>query len=168
MSAKISGFSRTYKKTPTIETSAYAAADALGNQMEIDLGFGDDKAFTSLFLVSMSGYDLASQQAEIDIMFFDRAVTPATDNAAADFTDADLAFFLGGATIKTTDYKTLNDNSVFWVDAIGRQLKIRDKAGLQASTKATSKIYAYAVSRGTPTYVATSDLSFNFEFAIDM
>jgi hypothetical protein len=163
MSTKVSGFSYTTRNTPTITAGAYTAADALGDEMVIDLGIGGAVPSHSAFVIqSISIVDYAKQSAETDILFFDDAVTPAADNAAADFTDAQLAAnFLGKVNIASGDYAALNDNSVATITNVGLQLK-------PATGGTDRKIYAYAVTRGTPTYASTSDLVFKFDFAADL
>jgi hypothetical protein len=169
MSTKVSGFSYSESIVPTITAGAYTAADQLGAEMVIDTGISDDKVHTAYVIQSISVVDLASAENAIDLLFFDASVTPAADNAAADFTDAELkASFLGHANIAATDYVTMADNSVGTFRNVGLQLKIKTASAGSAATKATSKIYCYAVVQGTTAYAGTTDLQFNFHLAADL
>ena len=162
MTRKVSGFSFSISVTPTIGTSAYAAADQLGDEMVVDPGVADDSAHDAYVIQSITVVDKASQAAAIDLVFFDDSVTIASDNAAADFTDAQLvANCLGHVSITADDYIAFNDNSIATVRNVGLQLKMESGGG-------DGKIYCYAVSRGTPTYVSTSDLTMRFGLAADL
>lgn len=163
MSTKVSGFSYSTRVTPTVSaSSAYADGDAVGAEMLIDFGIADDSIHAAFVIQSISIVDKAKQDAEIDILFFDESVTPSADNATADFTDAALAGnFLGVVTVAASDYADLNDNSVATIKNVGLQLKMETDGG-------DAKIYAYAVTRSTPTYASTSDLVFKFDLAADL
>ena len=160
---KVSGYSFSDSLIPTITGGAYSAGDALGNEMVIDFGLGGKVDNHSAFIIqSISVVDQAKQSAATDLFFFNASVTASADNAAADFTDAQLkSNFLGHVVIAAADYGALNDNSVATVRNIGLQLK-PEVGGTDF------KIYCYAVTRGTPTYVTTTDLQFNFHFAADL
>lgn len=158
--AKVSGYSFSVSVTPTVDTSAYGAGDQLGSEMIIDPGITDDGAADAYVIQSIVVTDKAKQSASIDLVFFDDSVTIASDNAAADFTDAQLvANCLGYVNVGT--YSDFNDNSVGTARNVGLQLK-------QATAGGDGKIYCYAVSRGTPTYVSTTDLTFKFDLAADV
>lgn len=162
---KVSGLSVTTRITPTIDTSAYGDGDQLGGEMVIDIGTGGTGAasiFDAFVIQSISVIDIDAQSAAIDLVFFDDSVTIASDNAAADFTDAQLkANFLGAVSIAATDYKAFNDNVAATVRNVGLQLH-------PTTGGDDHKIYVYAVSRGTPTYATTSSLTFKFDLACDL
>ena len=161
MTAKVSGYSYSVSATPTITAGAYSADDALGDEMVLDVGIADDGKTDAFVIQSISVLDKAKQSIAFDLLFFSESVTPAADNAAADFTDADLAsYFLGHVSVASGDYAALNDNSVATVRNVGLQLK-------QESGGGDAKIYCYAVTRGAPTYASTSDLVINFDLAAD-
>ncbi len=161
MTAKVSGYSYSVSATPTITAGAYSAEDALGNEMILDVGIKDDGKTDAFVIQSISVVDKAKQSIAFDLLFFDDSVTPASDNAAADFTDAQLvANFLGHVSIAAGDYAALNDNSVATKRNVGLQLK-------QESGGGDGKIYCYAVTRGAPTYASTSDLTIKFDLAAD-
>lgn len=161
MSAKVSGFSYSVSATPTITAGAYSADDALGDEMVLNVGIRDSGSADAFVIQSISILDKAKQSIALDLLFFDDTVTPAADNAAADFTDAQLASnFLGHVSIVAADYAALNDNSVATKRNVGLQLK-QETGGTDA------KIYCYAVTRGAPTYASTSDLVIKFDLACD-
>lgn len=77
----------------TTATNAYVAADQMGAILEFPNaaraagGTGTIQSATLL--------DKAAIVGAVDLFLFDRTVTVATDNAAAAFSDADMAFCLG-------------------------------------------------------------------------
>lgn len=142
--------------TPTISTSAYTSGDEIGGLMEFTDAFREDVG--SGVLESVSILDLAKQSAEIDIVFFDRSITPTADNAAWDISDADMAHYLGFVKIGATDYVSGADYSVACRTGIGLLLK--------ANALGTS-IFATAVVRGGPTYAAITDLTITLGISQD-
>lgn len=162
VSQRVSGNSFSLTATPTISTSVYAAGDQIGGIMELDPDLVNCEPNDAFVIQSISFIDKASQDAAIDLLFFSESVTLASDNAAADVSDADLvSYYLGHVSIAATDYSALNDNSVGSVRNVGLQLKMPTGGG-------DAKIYVAAVSRGTPTYASTSDLVFKFHLAGDV
>lgn len=152
--------------TPTISTAIYATGDQLGSLMTI----------TNAARVSGNGGVLLgitvldktqAQRSAMDLFFFDRSVTAAADNAIATFSDADMAFCLGEIPIGTVDYNTAfagtPANSIAsvpkWVSAAaaGRPATMAFPYALNGTD-----LFCAAVVRGTPTYVATTDLTFSF------
>jgi hypothetical protein len=140
--------------TPTVSTSAYTANDQVGGLMTLDgaaPGKGAGTVLNSIVIV-----DKASQAAEIDLYFFDESPTVASsDNAAADVTDAEMVDkCIGHVTVVAGDYAALAANSTACVRDIALSLKPR----------ASTTLYCLAVTRGTPTYGSTSDLTLKFVF----
>lgn len=87
----------------------YAAGDQLGNQFELANAArvsGGTGRITSVMLL-----DEADVLGACTVLFFDRSVTPATDNNPASFSDADLLFLVGVAELaQVTD--TANNRAV--------------------------------------------------------
>lgn len=101
---------RNDRATPTISSgSAYAAGDALGGKLQFtkltQAGFGGVIANAGII-------DLDSQNAELEIHFFEADFTPTTDNAAWDPSDADMqASWIGSIKVLASDYTTHADHS---------------------------------------------------------
>lgn len=158
--AKVSKVRKSVVVTPTITAGAYSAGDALGDEMVIDPKMIYLSERDAYVLQGVTIVDKGSQDDALDLVFFDSSVTPAADNAAADFTDAALAAnCIGVVSIAAASYATLADNSVGSTYDIGLPLKVADGGD--------GKIYCYAVTRGTPTYTSTSDLVFRFDLEVD-
>jgi len=137
---------------PTISSGAiYATADQLGGLMTIANAArksGGSGMLRAVTILENGG----AQRANIDLVFFDRSVTLAADNAAFAVSDADMAFCLGVVSI--TSYNTA------WA-AAGNAIATLKGIDLPFVLNATS-LYCAAVVRGTPTYTSTSDLTFSF------
>ncbi len=92
-----------------LTNATYAAGDQLGNQYEITnaaRASGGTGRITSVMLL-----DEADVIGPVSVLFFDRSVTAAADNAAASFSDADLLFLVGVAElVQVTD--TANNRAV--------------------------------------------------------
>lgn len=139
--------------TPTISTSpAYTSGDCVGglqtvaNAVRISAGSG---ILQSVIVVD----NTQAQRAAMDLVFFDRSVTTQGDNNAFAVSDADMAFCLGVVSIGA--YNTA------WAGTPLNSVASLFNIGLPFVLTGTS-LFVQAVVRGTPTYVATTDLIFNY------
>lgn len=130
---------------PTIDTAVYASGDSLGGEMAFAGAVRATGGTGEIRKVVV--WDQGNQKAQIDLVFFDRAlsVTP-TNNTAIDIPDADAQYCLGHLTVYTTDYVSFADNA----EATRRE-------AFEVRCNATT-LYCYAVVRGTPTYAAATDI----------
>ena len=130
-------------------TVAYTAGDLMGTKLtfadviQADYGGGE--------ITSVTVVDLAKQLTAMDLLLFDELSTGTAwatgDNAALDVADADALNCIGKISIGTGDYSSLNDNAI--------------------ATKSTSlpfyvrgrNLYGLLVTRGTPTFADTDDLT---------
>ena len=128
--------------TPTITAGAYSANDNVGGLLK----FKDPDIDGQGTIVGIAVGDAAKQDAATDIVFFssDPSASTFTNNAAQAIADADLPKIVHVENI--TAYDDFSDNSVATVSSISTKVDF------------TEGIYAALVTRGTPTYVATSDL----------
>jgi hypothetical protein len=141
--------------TPVINTAAYASGDVLGTLMEIT----GAARFTGGggYIRSITVLDnTQAQRAAMDILFFDRSVTAAANNAPVTMSDADMVFFEGLVAIAAGDYNTAWPGTP--LNSAATKI-IGD--GLPYVCSATS-LFCLAVVRATPTYVAATDLTFSF------
>jgi hypothetical protein len=145
-------------QTPVVSTSpAYASGDAIGGLMTFDLsGF---KPTTGLLLQAATLYDKAKQSALIDCILFDSnpSSTTFTDNAALAVNAADLGKIIG--VVQLSSYAAFSANSVAYAAGIAVPIQ-----GLP--NVASPSLYASLVSRGTPTYASTSDVSLRLGFVM--
>jgi hypothetical protein len=135
----------TLTQTPTITAGAYTAGDAVGGLL----------TFTNAARIAAGGgvikdvviIDDAGQDAELELWLFDQTFTAIADNAAWAPSEADLENVI--AVISTADgsYFAAGTPSVCPVEVARRY----DCIG--------TDLFGQLVTRGTPTYVATDDLT---------
>ena len=137
----------TISQTPTITAGAYSAGDAVGglltfaNAGRVSGGGGVIKTVTII--------DDAGQDAELELWLFDRTFTAMSDNAAWAPSEADLENHIG--VIST------EDSSQGWL-AAGTPSTITIDVATGFDLNGTS-LFGQLVTRGTPTYAATDDLT---------
>lgn len=138
--------------TPTISTSAYADGDLVGGKITLKEALPTDgKAQVQALLLA----DDASVAAELTVVLFGRDPenTTFTDQNTFDIHDDDLTRVVGtfrfrGGTGEGADYESFNDN------AFGL---LSDFTLPVSAVEGT--LYAAIVSRGTPSYDASDDLT---------
>lgn len=136
--------------TPTISTSAYASGDVVGGLMTFSNAArisGGSGIIQSILVLDKT----QAQRAAMDLLFFDRSVTVASDNAAVAMSDGDMAYCLG--VIAIGPYNTA------WPGTPLNSLSTLLNVGLPFVLNGTD-LFMVAVVRATPTYVGTSDLVF--------
>ena len=144
--------------TPTISTGIYASGDVIGTLQTIT-GAGRapiSGGFASGIIQSITVFDKTqAQRAAIDLLFFDRTVTVAADNAAVAMSDADMANCLGVVSIGpyNTAFPGTPLNSISTLINVGLPFVL---------TADGTSLFAVAVVRGTPTYTTTTDLIFSY------
>lgn len=148
MTQTVGGITSLQVSTPTISTSAYASGDAIGGLQSIGAVDGRTDSKSGI-IQSITIADKAKQSAVIDIVFFNAnpSATTVTDNGALTVADADLLKVVGYAQV--TSYASFADNSVGCASNVALPYNVNNNQG---------KLYFIAVSRGTPTYAATTDI----------
>lgn len=142
----IVGASKRIAQTPTISAaSAYAPGDAVGGK----LTFAGAARFDSGggLIVGVTVIDKDQERAPLELVLFDQDFTATADNAAFDPSDADLANAV--AVIPINQWHNFNDNSIGYSGS----LAIPFQCG-----NSLDDLYGQLVTRGAPTYSATSDL----------
>lgn len=93
--------------TPTITAAAYADGDQIGVLQSVTDFFPSQG--TSYELIGVTLLDKEKAEHDLQILFFDSAVTVASaDNAAVDVADAQMAAgYLGTVAFATADYTTV-------------------------------------------------------------
>jgi hypothetical protein len=127
--------------TPTLDTSAYHTGDSLHTAII---------SFANAVDVSLSGWvekmvvvDGALQSQPLELWLFSETVTPAAANAAHSITDADAAKCIG--VIYSGAYYASAANSVSVARGVALPIVC-----------AATTLYGLLVTRGTPTYAASS------------
>lgn len=129
--------------TPTVSTSpAYSAGDAVGGLIT----FSSAARFSgaTIVLESVKVVDKSKQAPALVLQLFDRSVTVASDNAAADWSDSDILF--GAPPIQLSNWETNASNSI-----CGRVVNMPMKLN-------GTDLYGQFLTRGTPTFAGTSDI----------
>ena len=146
MATAVISFTKTIRVTPTITTSAYASGDSIGGA--ITLPNAARQGRSGGVILSLSVVDKDAEEVGVTVQFYKNAPT-ATDNAAFDPTDAQLADdYIGEVAL--TSYTSLSDNSVASERNIG--------LAFESESEDAQDIYAVIISNGTPTYTAASDI----------
>ena len=142
---KVGGEGLTIAQTPTIDTDAYTANDNVGGLLE----------FANAARVSGGGgllnkvviIDDAKQDAELELWLFDRTFTQGADDAAWSPSEADLENLVDVvSTADGTYYDTANQGVC--VIELARRYDLNG-----------TSLFGRLVTRGTPTYAATDDLT---------
>ena len=107
----------------TTATTAYSVNDQAGAIMEMTgvvASSGDEALLTSITLL-----DKSALVNSIDVYFFDRSITVASDNAAASFADADVDDYVGQVVMSfNPGYKhETAANSQFTVSGLSHVVK---------------------------------------------
>ncbi len=157
--------SKTISVVPTLTASAaYVSGDQLGSIMALtdvvrqdnQVGFGNCK------LLSVSVLDADSQNAAMDIWFFNTSPTlSGANHAAFNMSDANQAAQCIGIVSVGAAYSASSSNSITTTVNINLPLQVAGTATVP------NNVYAVAIVRGTPTYSAVSSLKFQFSVQID-
>lgn len=152
---------RFISRTPTVDTSAYAAKDDIGGLMEF-AGLTCPGTKTGS-IVGLTLTDKSDNATEYDVVLFksNPSTSTITDQAAFDPSDADLSKMLPVVNIETTDHFSFNDNGISSVSSLA------SRAWSTTGTFTDGTIYAALVSRGTPTYAASADITLMLIFECD-
>lgn len=142
--------------TPVIDTTQYAAGDAVGGKQTLTGAVLVTSGVS--ILESLVVIDKANQKPVLDIFFFDADPSAATiTNNAAFVFSTDVAKVIGRAQVAAADYVTTNSIAVAKIALSERGLTLKANGG--------TAIYAAVVlNTGTPTF-AVGDLIFKYGLA---
>jgi hypothetical protein len=146
----------TVETTPTITAGAYSANDVIGGLQTINVKAGFGGTIRRINVV-----DDDSEAAAMTLYVFDQQPSAFADNAAFAPTVADLKKLVDTVAIATGDYVTINSNDYVIKKDINIDYDTENTGGTD------STFYVYAVVTGTPTYTATTDLTFRYTVWID-
>lgn len=146
----------TISQTPTVSTTpAYSAGDAVGGK----LTFASATRISAYSgtVTSVSIVDQNKQAAVMDLILFnaDPSGTTFTDNSALDIADADMTKIF--ARIPLVDWCGFNDNGAC----------VMNNLNIPFVLASGSSIYGSLITRGTPTFAATSDIIVNVTIVQD-
>lgn len=135
--------------TPTINTSAYATGDCIGELMTFANAArvsGGSGIIQSILVIDRS----QAQRAAMELLFFDRTVTVAGNNNPVAMSDGDMAYCLG--IVPIGPYNTS------WPGTPLNSFSTLLNVGLPFVLNGTD-LFVQAIVRATPTY-ANTDLTF--------
>lgn len=141
-------------QTPVITAGAYAANRALGGQLSFSFATGKKQ---SSVLESLILIDKAKQNSSIDLFCFDQPFTPSVDHAAFNISAADAQHVVAVVSMLNTQYVDIGSSTVTEVPGIG----------VVFPTQRDQTLYCQMVTRGTPTFVSTSDITIKLGFLQD-
>lgn len=142
--------------TPTGSTSAYGSGDCYGGLQ--DIANAVRSSVLTGTLLSVLVLDIDNDRSAMDLVFYDRSVTVAGDNAAFAPSDADMLNCLG--VIPIGPYNTA------WPGTPPNAISSLYNVGLPIVCNGTS-LYCQAVLRATPTKTGTTDLKFIYTILQD-
>lgn len=136
---------------PTITAGAYSAGDVVGGLITVPCGYG-----CTIRAIRIADDD--NEKAVLDLYIFNDEPTTIADNAAfaTAMTISDLKKHVKKVSFAAADYSTINSNA--WARQEGLNIDMQTGKG---------NFYVYAVCTGTPTFTATSDLSFIFDLWVE-
>ena len=133
MPGRISGL-----KNIDVDTSIYASGDALGTVQSVTIPLGG-------VIESIVVNDRAKASVNLDVVFFKTTIAETAENGAFDPSDAELTTSLGSVLVST------------WKAFANSSQGVAANIGLVYETLGGT-IYFQCVTRGAPTYVATTDV----------
>lgn len=139
--------------SPTVDTGAYATGDLIGGKLTFT---GALRNTTNAgYITSVLITDLAAQSADLELVLFSTNPTGTTftDQAAFDVADADVTKIVAVIALGSTSRFNFNDNGVKYLGSLAIPL------GVTPANTAGTIIYGALVSRGTPTFAASTDVS---------
>lgn len=165
MASKLENNTRYVTVSPTISTSIYAAGDVVGGLQRLRRALGP---YRSGVLRSIIVRDDDNEKPVLTFLFFQsEPASVAADNGALTLTTADLALLVGKANVAGADYETVGGQAVAHVD-VSKVLEGYDGGTAQLKDFESGDLWVVPViTSGTPTFTATTDLSFSFGFQAD-
>jgi hypothetical protein len=134
---------------PPVDTAAYATGDLLFVPIEVPNAVLNTKGLA--YLRTLLVLDAANQKSAIDLLIFDRDPgSLGTLNNAIDISETQMSYLVALYSVAAADYVTAKATT----NAVATKIP-----NLMLPAKAQSKSFWLAgVSRGSPDYVAATDL----------
>jgi hypothetical protein len=158
---QVGGYSVSVTVTPTISGANYASGNQIGGVQTLTNACQTINKVSTLMSVVV--IDKVSQNAGMTIFFFTALPTLVSSNNTA-FNVADSEMVLkscGSVSITSADYVSTAVNSV-------ATLKLPDCALAARSADPQGALYAVAMADDSPTYTASTDLTFKYVFGQDL
>ncbi len=153
---QVGGETRTIRPSITVTAGAYSAGDVVGgrltltNAMRVTSGTG---VLQDILMTCADG-----EAPELWVLLFNATTASSiADNAAFAWGAGDHAKLVGFVHIAPEDWITIGGDTVC----------PKENLGIVVEANATTNIYVYLVTVGTPTFAATTDVSAAFKFLCD-
>ena len=155
------------KVSPTVDTSAYGAADLVFDKQEIKNAVPSRGG--SSILVSMSLYAGTTTDTNLGILFFDNdtSIGAAANEAITNVSDAEFqaAGFIGAVELDGAESTISVGNGLVYFPGTNNSSNAGFPALLKAADGKTSIWFIAVTKGGTPTYAANGlDFTFNVQY----
>lgn len=157
--SNVSG-TRFVSTTPVTDTAIYAAGDLIGGKLTF---FPTCRGPVNTgYITHVRVADKAATDVDLELVLWysDPSATTFTDQAAFDPADADLATMLAVIPLDGDNSAQWADNGTYSVNNL--MIPIRCGANVVSRT-----LYGALVSRGTPTYASSSDITITLGVLLD-
>jgi hypothetical protein len=154
----VRGNHREVSIVPTVDTNVYAAGDTLFDRTIITNAVR--AADADAYLVGLAMMDVDDEAAaQVDLYFLSADVAFGTINAAPSISDANGVNIIGKITINSSDWTDLGGFKIATkcLSDVGFPLLVSPASG-------TRNVYVAAVTQGTPTYTAGTDVKLRLFF----
>jgi hypothetical protein len=158
-SSRVGGFSKSLTWVPTVDTSAYADGDAIGDNYKSLALFRANIGSGVIQTVCLT-CDGTAPAADFDIVLFRAAPSSSTldDNDAAVFSDANAASIGATITVPSADWLSFGTGrNVQTINNLGQVIQNTDP-----DNDFSYLVYAVLLARGAITFAAADDLRITF------
>ena len=153
----IHGEGITLVQKPTITAGAYSANDTVGGLLTFPLAARTNISEGGSILTNVLIIDDAGQDAELELWLFNQTFTAIADNAAWAPSEADLENCIGVVSTSGSTWRAAGTPSVCQIECTRR---------IDLVAGGTS-LFGQLVTRGTPTFAATDDLTIKIKLLQD-
>ena len=153
----IHGEGITLVQKPTITAGAYSANDTVGGLLTFPLAARTNISEGGSILTNVLIIDDAGQDAELELWLFNQTFTAIADNAAWAPSEADLENCIAVVSTTGGTWDAAGTPSVIDIECMRR---------IDLVAGGTS-LFGQLVTRGTPTYAATDDLTIKIKLLQD-
>lgn len=134
---------------PTVDTAAYSTGDLLFAATKIANATQNTQGLA--YLQTLLVLDAANQKSQLDLLIFNQDPgSLGTLNNAIDLSTAQLAMLIGIISVASSDYVTLK--------ATANAVASKNPQLMLPALKGSRDFWIAGVSRGSPDYVAATDL----------
>lgn len=142
--------------TPTVDTSIYASGDVIGGLMTFSNAVGYQSTTGIVTSATVSDKNSTASDLELWVFSSNPSASTFTDQAAFTIADADITKVISVISLGSTSRFDAANNGVKYLGSISCPVSTTSKT-----------LYAVLVSRGTPTFATSSDVTVKLAIASD-